>query len=160
MSSNVPVIRKISWLAFFFQLLLLSVLSYTYYLLKITEPFIWAAVTYSLLAFALRNLIAVNHRHALKLVREKKFVEAIPFFEKSFNFFTENSWIDKYRFLTLLSSSGMCYREMALCNIAFSYSQENNGLKAIEYYTKVINEYPNNGMAQAGLKMLNSISNT
>jgi hypothetical protein len=54
----------------------------------------------------------------------------------------------------------MCYREMALCNIAFSYSQENNGSKAIEYYTKVISEYPNNGMAQAGLKMLNSVSNT
>jgi len=100
-----------------------------------------------------------SHREGLKLTKEHKFEKAIPKFENSYKFFTQNNWIDKYRFITLLSSSKMNYREMALCNIAFCYSQIGNGQKSIEYYKKTLEEFPENGLAQTGLKMLTSTEN-
>ena len=46
---------------------------------------------------------------------------------------------------------------MGLCNIAFCYSQTGNGQKAKEYYQQTLKEYPDNGMAVAGLNMLTSM---
>ena len=46
--------------------------------------------------------------------------EAINEFQKSYDFFEKNQWVDKYRYLTLLTASKSSYREMALNNIAFS----------------------------------------
>src|ERR1700712_465798 len=119
MSSNVPMIRRVSWPSIGFQLLLLSLVTYGYYVLHLEDPFIYAALTYYFLAFMLRKLIAAAHRKGIELIKKQRFKEAIPFFEKSYLFFTKNSWLDKYRYLTMLSSSGMCYKEMALCNTAF-----------------------------------------
>ena len=46
---------------------------------------------------------------------------------------------------------------MALLNIAFCYSQIDQGKKAKEYYQRVLNEFPESGMATAALKMIDSI---
>ncbi|WP_083488797.1 tetratricopeptide repeat protein [Pedobacter borealis] len=46
---------------------------------------------------------------------------------------------------------------MGLCNIAFAYSQIGEGEKAIFYYEKAKTINPSNGLAIAGLNMLNSI---
>lgn len=48
---------------------------------------------------------------------------------------------------------------MALCNIAFCYGQIGEGQKAKEYYQQTLTEYPENGMAQAGINMLNLVDN-
>jgi len=157
MASNVPMIKQFAWTSIVPQLLLIGLLIYIYHLLDFDEPFIFGALTYSIIAFGLRNFIAKNHRQGIKLVKQKKFAEAIPYFEKSVDYFSTNSWVDKYRFLTLLSSSKMTYREMGLCNIAFCYSQTGNGLKAKEIYRETLNEYPENGLAIAGLNMLTSV---
>jgi hypothetical protein len=53
----------------------------------------------------------------------------------------------------------MTYREMGLCNIAFFYSHTGNGLKAKEIYQQALNDYPENGLAIAGLNMMNSVDN-
>jgi tetratricopeptide (TPR) repeat protein len=157
MASNVPMIKQFAWTSIVPQLLLIGLLIYIYHLLDFDEPFIFGALTYSIIAFGLRNLIAKNHRQGIKLVKQQKFADAITYFEKSVDYFSTNSWVDKYRFLTLLSSSKMTYREMGLCNIAFCYGQTGNGLKAKEIYQQTLNEYPENGLAIAGLNMLTSV---
>ena len=159
MASNVPTIRQLSWLSFVPQLIVIGLIIYLYHLADFEEPFIFGALTYSLLAFGLRNLIAKNHRQGMRLVKQQKFVDALPYFEKSVEYFSKNNWVDKYRFLTLLSSSKMTYKEMGLCNIAFCYSQTGNGQKAKEYYEQALNEFPENGFALAGLNMLKSVDN-
>ena len=58
-----------------------------------------------------------------------------------------------------LSSSKMSYKEMALVNIAFCYGQLGEGEKAREYYNAALKENPNNGMAIAALKLLDSAQN-
>ncbi|MCC7520948.1 MAG: tetratricopeptide repeat protein [Flavobacteriaceae bacterium] len=156
MASYVPIVRQIAWILLIPQLLLMGLLIYIFHLLKLEDAFFYGAATYLVLYFRLKNLVAKDHRQGMKLVKQQKFEEAIPLFEKSVDFFTRNNWVDKYRFLTLLSSSKMTYKEMGLCNIAFCYSQTNNGQKAKEYYELTLKEFPENGIATVGLKMINS----
>lgn len=157
MASNVPVTKFFSWTSLIPQLILIALLCYTFYILDFDDPFVFGALTYCLLAFILRNAIATDHRRGIRLVKQKKFADAIPLFEKSVDYFTKNAWVDKYRFLTLLSSSRATYKEMGLCNIAFCFGQTGNGQKAKEYYERTIQEFPDNGLAIAGLNMLNSV---
>jgi tetratricopeptide (TPR) repeat protein len=157
MAPNVPTFRQLSLLALVPQIILIGLLVFLYDLAKIDEPFIFGALTYSLLAFALRNIVAKSHRQGIRLVKNHKFAEAIPYFENSVQYFNNNNWVDKYRYLTLLSSSKMTYKEMGLCNMAFCYSQIGNGQKAKAYYEQVLKAFPENGLAIAGLNMLRSV---
>ena len=159
MSSNIPTIRQVSWISVITQISFMLILIFIYHKLNLKEPALYGAITYLTLSISLRNLVPKSHREGLNLTKEHKFENAIPKFENSYKFFTENNWIDKYRFIILLSSSKMSYREMSLCNIAFCYSQIGNGQKSIEYYKKTLAEYPENGLAQTGLKMLTSTEN-
>jgi len=159
MASTVPTIRQLSWLSVIPQLIVIGLLIFLYHLANFDQPFIFGALTYSLLALGLRNLIAKNHRQGMRLVKQQKFVDALPYFEKSVDYFAKNTWVDKYRYLTLLSSSKMTYKEMGLCNIAFCYSQTGNGQKAKEYYEQALREFPENGLAIAALNMLKSVDN-
>jgi tetratricopeptide (TPR) repeat protein len=154
--SKVPVTNQIAWISIIPQILVMGILVFIYDKLNLHEPLLYGILTYLVLAIGLRNLIAKNHRKGIRFVKQQQFSNAIPFFEKSVDFFSKNKWIDKFRYITLLSCSQMSYKEMGLCNIAFCYSQIDNGLKAKEYYELTLNEFPNNGLALAGLKMINS----
>jgi len=160
MATNVPTVRQVAWISLIPQLILMGIIIYIYDLQEFDDPFLFGALTYLILSFGLRNLVARDHRNGMKHVKKQQFESAIPLFEKSVAFFTKNNWIDKFRFLTLLSSSKMTYKEMGLCNIAFCYSQISNGQKAKEYYELALKEFPDNGLAAAGLKMINSFGQT
>ena len=158
MASNVPTIGQLSWPALLPQFIVIGLFFYIYDSLGTETSFLYAALTYCVLALLLRNLLAKDHRKGIRLVKQLKFTEAIPYFEKSVIFFARNSWVDKFRSLTLLSASKLSYKEMGLANIAFCYSQTNNGQKAKEYYERILSEFPNNGLALAGLKMVTSMA--
>lgn len=120
------------------------------------DPVLVGCATAIVFTLLLRRVVARYHRKGIQLVKRKQYAEAIPYFEKSVDFFSRNKWVDKYRFITLLSSSAYTYKEMGLCNIAFCYSQIGNGVKAREYYESTLKEFPENGMAIAGMNMVNS----
>lgn len=156
MASKVPTVKQIAWTSVIPQVLLIGILIYVFYLLNIGDPFIFGALTYLILSFGLKNLLTEDHRQGINLTKQQKFADAIHHFEKSVSFFSQNAWVDKYRFLILLSASKMSYREMGLCNIAFCHTQTGNGLKAKEIYQRTLDDYPENGMAIAALNMSNS----
>lgn len=160
MASNPPVVRQIAWIALIPQLIVIGILIAIFYFANTQDPFLYGAFTYLILSILLKYLFAKAHRQGMYLVKQKKFQESIPFFERSYDFFSKYSWIDKYRFITLLSASKMCYREMALNNIAFCYSQIGDGQKAIKYYIRTLNEYPDNMLAKTALTFINTINNT
>lgn len=60
----------------------------------------------------------------------------------------------------MMTPGAMCYREMALINIAFAHGQIGNGNKAKEFYQRTLDEFPNNIMASAALKMIESIEHS
>jgi len=158
MTSNVPVVKQVAWAYSIPQLLLLAFIAYGFYLLKFNNPAFIGALTYIALSFILKKVLAKAHREGMTLVKHQKYIEAIPCFEKSVIHFYKNKWLDNYRFLTLLSSSKLSYREMGMCNIAFCYSQTGDGLKAKAIYQQVIKEYPENGLAIVALNMINSVN--
>lgn len=156
MASNLPVIKQVAWISLIPQIAFILILIYIYNLYGFETPEFYGALTYLALSMGLRYFIPKNHREGIRLSKNDQFEMAIYEYKKSYEFFTKNDWIDKYRYITLLSSSKMNYKEMALCNIAFCYGQIGNGTKAIEFYHKTLEEFPKNGLAQSALKILNS----
>jgi hypothetical protein len=156
MASNIPIVRQVTWFSLIPQFLFIGIIILVYDQLGFKDPFLSSALTYLIISFGLRNFVAQNHRRGMNLVKQQQFEMAIPQFVLSVAFFTKNNWIDKYRFLTLLSSSRKSYKEMGLCNIAFCYGQTGNGQKAKEYYELTLKEFLESGMAITGLKMINS----
>jgi tetratricopeptide (TPR) repeat protein len=157
MSIKTPMAHSVAWISMLPQILLIFVLMFIFYLIGFKEYITIGIVVYLCILFLLRNFLAMDHRKAIRLMKRRKFEEAIPFFEKSIRFFTENSWVDKFRYITLLSSSKIGYREMGLCNIAFCYGQIGNGQKAIECYEAILKEFPKNGLSISALNMFNAV---
>lgn len=158
MRSKTPTVRPIAWISLVPQLLIMILFMYIWYLINTSNFIILGAITYLSISQLLRRIIAKEHRIGMLHVKKGNFEDAIQNFKNSYEFFKKNNWIDKYRYLTLLSSSKMTYCEMALNNIAFCYGQIGNGQMAKAYYEKTLTEYPKNGMAKAALNLLNSIS--
>lgn len=156
MVSKAPIVKQYAWISTIPQLAVMGLLIFIYYLAHSRDPIIHGALTYLAISFCLRTFIPKDHRKGMDLVRQKRYAEAIPFFKSSYAFFTRNLWIDKYRYLTLFSSSAISYREMALNNIAFCYSQSGQGKESEEAYKKVLEEFPDSGMAETALKMIHS----
>lgn len=105
---------------------------------------------------ASRLWISRSHRRGVRLVRNQEYSSAVEAFKESYAFFEKNGWIDRYRAVTLLSPSAICYREMALCNIAFSFGQLGDGDSAEHYYRRALQEFPASGLAAAGLRLMES----
>ena len=158
MSSKAPIIRQISWLSLLPQMIILGLFSLLWYQFDSTNFFLYTAITYFLVAQLLRRTIAKAHRKGMAKFKSGQFEEAIACFEKSYRYFVDHNWVDQYRFLTLLSSGKMSYKEMALNNIAFCHGQLGNGKLAKEYYQKTLDEFPDNELAKAGLRLLNSMN--
>jgi tetratricopeptide (TPR) repeat protein len=156
MSSRTPILKQVAWISLLPQLTFMGLLILGFYLFDSSEPILHGTLTYFAISFGLRTLIPKDHKQGMALVKEQRFSDAIPYFQKSYDFFSKNQLIDKYRYLTLFSSSGISYKEMALCNIAFCYSQIGDGKTAIEYYTRTLKEFPGSGIAQTALRMLHS----
>jgi hypothetical protein len=158
MPSNVPLVRQIAWISVVPQLAVMAVLMGAAYLAGI-EPFIVVgAVVYLTISFALRRLILRDQRIGVALLRRDMFLEALPHFLRSYDFFARHPWLDNWRFITLLSSSRISYREMALLNVAYCYAQMGGGRKSREYYERVIQEFPGSRIAEASLKMFDAAS--
>lgn len=125
------------------------------------EPFVpVGAAAYLMLSFGLRRLLPHDHRAGMALFRQGRFAEALPCFQRSYDFFTRRRWLDDWRYVALLSSSRISYREMALLNIAYCYGQMGDGPRSLECYQRVAAEFPGSGMAEAALKMFESARRT
>ncbi|MFN0204053.1 MAG: tetratricopeptide repeat protein [Bacteroidia bacterium] len=159
MSSNIPTVKQVAWISIVPQLAVMALIMLIWYQFEKANFVAYGALTYLLISQVLRRTIPNEHRKGMTKVRREQFEEAIPHFENSYEFFKKHDWIDKYRFLTLLSSGKMSYKEMALNNIAFCYGQIGNGKTSKAYYERTLKEFPESGIAKAGLRLLNSMSN-
>ncbi|MEB0262521.1 MULTISPECIES: hypothetical protein [unclassified Mucilaginibacter] len=157
--ADTPFVRgKVVWLYTIPQFILLFSLFWFFSLF--TEDrmdLIYGVLVYWFIIYFLRNLIARQHRQGVALLKKSNFEQAILHFQQSVFYFERYAWVDKYKYITLLSASRMTYREMGLCNIAFSLTQLGRGAEGKDVYIKVLEEYPENGAAIAALKMMQSV---
>jgi tetratricopeptide (TPR) repeat protein len=159
MSSKMPMIKQIGWASIIPHLLLLGIIIFIYYIIRVDEYLLFGFFTYLLISIIVRNLIAKYHRKGIQNMQKRNFIDAINCFERSYEFFNHHNWLDKYRYIFLLSSSKISYKEMALCNIAFCYGQIGNGEKSECYYKLTLKEFPDSLLAKSSLNMINSIKN-
>lgn len=154
--SKTPTIRKVAWSALIPQLLFIAVLTGIAYLLNPEYALILGAALYILLSFLARTVVGKNHLKGIHLTAEKDYSNAILEFQKSYEFFKKYPWMDKYRYITLLSASAIPYGEMALNNIAYCYAELGDGPNALKYYKLTLKEYPDSVIAKIGLESLNN----
>ena len=154
--SKTPIVRPISWLNASISVGVLALLCSIGFFLGGSAGVMFAALFYVILSQLLRRTIPINHRKAISYVKNCDFQNAIREFERSEQFFTDNAWVDRFRSLTMLSSAGMSYREMAMTSLAFCHAQVGDGKTAREYYTRCIDEYPDNEMARTALRLMDA----
>jgi tetratricopeptide (TPR) repeat protein len=157
MASNSPVIKQIAWISLLVQLPFMALLIFLSYIAGIKEFLICGAGAYLVLSFLLKRILSRHHRQGIVLCRLGKYHDAIEAYERSYNYFSEHSWIDRWRYLTLLCSSRISYREMALFNMAGIYTQIGQGAKAIEIYEQILKEFPDSGIANTIRDFISSI---
>ena len=155
---RVPTVRPISWLAAVPQLLALAAaVTIGWFATRSSSGIFCGAAVYLIYSFGSRNRIPRAHRRGIRLSQAQQFREAIGAHKESYDFFSRHAWLDRFRSIAMMSPSAMSYREMALINIAFAYSQIGDGAKAKEYYKRAQEEFPDSGMATAALKMIESV---
>lgn len=156
MANKVPVVRQMAWISAIPQLAFMGLLIFFWWLVNPKEAILYGAINYLIISISLRSFVASSHRKGMRLMKSEKFEESISHFEASYAFFTKHTWLDKYRFITLLSSSKMTYKAMALNNIAFAYGQMGNIEESKAKYEQLLQEYPENAMATVALRMINA----
>jgi tetratricopeptide (TPR) repeat protein len=160
MSSKVPFVKKeIAWLSLIPRLLYLGLLCLAFYPLDKKNFFIYAIIVHSIITFGLRKLAfpAVVHS-SVALIKEAKFEEAIPYIKESIDYYDKRPWIDKYRFLLMVSSSKQCIMELLLCNLAFCHLQIGDVKVAKLTYEEVLSRYPENPNARVQLQTINAVA--
>jgi tetratricopeptide (TPR) repeat protein len=160
MASKLPIVKQTAWLSIVPQMAILLFLIYLARISGFNKPLSIGLIAYLLMFYFLKFQIPKYHRRGIAFFKKESFAEAIPQFEKSYLFFKTNPWVDRFRFITLLSSSRMSYTEMALINMAFCYGQIGDGKKSIELYEKTLKEFPDSEIAKASLRMYEAAKNT
>jgi len=155
MASKSPIVRQTAWLALIPQIVVLTLLMIIFYQVHEVYFILLAATTYVVLGITLRITVPGKHRKGLYLVRQQKHEEALVCFQESVTFFRAHPWIDKYRYLVLLSSSRISYLEMDLINEAYCLSQTGKKAETIQKYEEVLAEFPESQIAKSALNALN-----
>ena len=160
MSAETPIVRKTAWSYIAPQLILMFLLTLFFWAafppIGVSMAAAYSAVVYLLYSFGSKAFLLRYHREGMRLSKVQQFREAIDKFERSYGFLEEYPWLDKYRFITMLDSSALSYREMALCNIAYSHAQLGQPVEALKYYQRALEEFPESEMAQSGIEFVES----
>ncbi len=162
MATKPPMIRPIAWPGVLVQVAVMAVSAFGIaWLFRVRDAamaFFCAAVTHAVLYRVLRAVFTGDHRRGVRLFRAMKFAEAAPYFEASYRAMVRRPWLDRYRWLLLGGASAMSYREMALCNAAFCYSQAGDGARATALYEQALAEFPHSSLATAALNLIRSVT--
>ena len=153
MVSNPPIVRQVAWVSVVPQLALMALLMAGAHFAGVEPCIVVGTAAYMVLSIGLRRLVPRDHRAGVALFRRERFADAIPRFQRSYEFFTRHRWLDDWRFIALLSSSRISYREMALLNVAYCYGQMGDGERSLECYQRVAQEFPGSRIAEAALRM-------
>jgi len=79
-----------------------------------------------------------SFRQGIRYLKKNQYEAAITCFQKSLKHFEQYPFLDKYRYVLLISPSEISCREMALQNILACYCFLNNKEKATFYYDSLI----------------------
>jgi len=148
-----PVIHQIAWISLVIQMIIVGVLIGLATYLNVPKPILAATIAYLAIAALIRLLLTAHQRRGMHYAREGRLELAIPEFQKSYEFFHRNAWLDEMRYIFLLSTSRVSYREMGLLNLAYCDLWADRGEDAVRTYLRTIEEFPDSGLAWTGIKL-------
>jgi len=154
MAHDLPVTRSINYFYLILQIVFVAVLYVGFQYSGSDEAGLWAAMTYLVIAYGTRYFVPIDHRRGMRELKQGDYEKALVSFEKSFDFFSKHSWVDRFRMFTTFSVSKLCYREIAMVNKAFTLVCLGRKEEAKALYEACLEEYPKNSIAFYGLKML------
>ncbi|MEM8670879.1 MAG: tetratricopeptide repeat protein [Planctomycetota bacterium] len=155
--SKTPIVRPVSIAGSVVTLIVLALFLILGWLLS--GSLIGVAVgslVFVVVSKTLRAVIGRHHNRGISHCKRQEFERAIPEFKTSYEFFDQNSWIDRYRCIVMLSTAAMCYREMALVSLGFCYSQIGDGSNARKHYQKCVDLFPDSGFAKSALNLMDA----
>ncbi len=162
MSQRMPVIRQLEWAALIPQCAAIVVLTVIIHPalpnLILPADICIAAVVYGIFCRVMRAKFARDHKQGMRAYHAQKFQEAIANFEASYEFFSAHRKMDAWRSLLFGVAGPNPYRIIALCNMAYCYSQLGNGQQAIKLYEKTLQDEPDCAIARSSLNMLRSVA--
>lgn len=103
-------------------------------------------VSYLILAWSLRFAFQKHHMSGMKFWKAKNYSDAAAAFQQSYDFFDKHPSVDKYRFITMFSSSAIPYQQMALNNMGICYLHMGENVKALDAFkhlAELNSNYPN-----------------
>ena len=139
MAKKINRIHSVNYFYLIPQAAILLVMVSVLYLLEVPQSFLLGISFYFLLSIYLKVLVPRWHRKGIYLVKKGKLDVAILAFQRSYQYFTKYTWIDKYRAFTLLSTSALSYSEMALINIIYCFEQMGDTTSA-KKFRKILKE--------------------
>jgi len=154
-----PIVRPVSWLNVGVNLAIGACFLLAGWYANPRHGVVLGVLAFVGLSLLLRRVVAGHHRKAIALVKRQQFQSAIAEFQKSLSFFRKHPWVDDWRALTMLSASGMTYREMALVSLGFCYAQIGDGVRSREHYEQCLREFPDNGMAESAIRLMDAARN-
>ena len=147
MNNDLPNVRKIAWLPvtlhIVFQAALIYSLWRSWFPNNLPLAMICGAGGYLVYSRLSRAIVLRHHRQGVKLLKAGMYQEAIEEFQSMYDILDRHKWIDRYRYVLLLSETSIPYGVSALCNIAYGYWMLNQNAKSLEYYRKTVQSYPN-----------------
>jgi tetratricopeptide (TPR) repeat protein len=150
--------RHFSWNYFTFHLLLIAglalLLMQVYHFPSLITPLLFAFAAYFAYSTVARGLILTHHQRGMKFFRQKHYHEAILSFQQSIQYLNANAWIDRHRWLVLLSSSALSYREMAMFNIGAAYVYLDNAREARKAFESFLMAFPFSQLAPTVRKLM------
>lgn len=106
----------------------------------LTKPLVFAFATYFIYGAAARIILLPHHVRAMRLFRKKQLYEAIQAFQRSEHDLATRPWIDRHRWIVLMSASSISYLEMAMYNIASAQLQlglESQARRSLAHFLEV-----------------------
>lgn len=147
--------QETKWIALVPRLVLLAILCFLLYPYDNQIFFVYAFFLYLAITYSIKySMIPGSTFTGVKFLKKGQFEEALPFIEKDIEYYSSKPWIDKYRFLLMISSSALSFREMSLCNRAWCLLQTGRVKETIDQYESVIRHYPQNVVTRAQLKTI------
>ena len=152
---------QFSWPFFIFQLFTISGVALLIDWLQPATGFsralVFAFALYFVYGAAARSFILWRHQRAMKLFRRRNYRDAIPAFEQSERYLAANPWIDRQRWIVLLSASAISYREMALFNIGAAHVHLDHPGPARRAFNHFLDVAPRSPLAPTVRKILSTL---
>jgi tetratricopeptide (TPR) repeat protein len=155
-ASSQPIVKQVSWVAAIPQLAVYFSAIVVAERLGAPDPLIFGIAPVFIYSISVRQLVPHHHRKGMSFFKKALWYEALKEFEASYEFFSNNGWIDHYRSVILMSCTRMSYREMALLNQVFCHTQIGNGEKAKDIYKVTLEQFPDSQIAQAALNFFSA----